>query len=230
MARVGILCGLKSESELLAPLSGGDDAPYVRLSGARAAIARDAARELANLPVDGLVSFGIAGGLDPALGPGDLVVGTDVVAPDGRHFPTDRFWYEHLASLIGKVAGVREARIAGVDGVAGKGAKARLFAVTGAGCVDMESHAIARAAAEAGKPFAVLRAVADPAGADLPAWLGDSVRPDGSISLLPILAGAAVQPWEWGSLWMLGAYSSKARQGLGGAVGTLGPGFGLLSR
>src|SRR5512135_2689308 len=44
-----------------------------------------------------LVSFGLAGGLDPALRPGDLMLADSVILPDGGRIETDRTWRARLA-------------------------------------------------------------------------------------------------------------------------------------
>ena len=122
----------------------------VRLAQILAAMPRPAA----------ILSLGIAGGLDPALRPGALVVARNVIAE--ARWPADAAWSGALLEATGAL----HADIAGADCViATPAAKAALWAATGAAAVDMESAAIARL----GVPFAVLRAVADTAGEALPA-------------------------------------------------------------
>ena len=107
-----------------------------------------------------ILSLGIAGGLDPALRPGDLVVARDVVAE--ARWRADEAW----SAAIAEACGALRADIAGTDRViASARAKATLRAATGAVAVDMESAAVARL----GVPFAVLRAIADTADEALPA-------------------------------------------------------------
>ena len=60
----------------------------VAVGGGTAAGAKTAARSLADAGVDALVSFGLAGGLDPALRPGALIVPSAVIA-GALHHPTD---------------------------------------------------------------------------------------------------------------------------------------------
>ncbi len=123
--------------------------------------ALDAAERLARIGVSGLLSFGLAGGLDPALAPGDLPVPRTVLEGDAV-FETD----PALRARLGPGA---EAPLLGAQGViSGAGYKAILFQATGACAVDLESGAVARVAARHGLPFAVLRAVCDPAERTLP--------------------------------------------------------------
>jgi len=120
------------------------------------------ARALAAMPRPAaILSLGIAGGLDPALRPGALVVARSVIAE--ATWPTDEVWSATIAATIAQ--GALRADIAGADRVIATPAeKAALRAATGAVAVDMESAAVARL----GIPFAVLRAVADTADEALP--------------------------------------------------------------
>src|SRR5712671_6734446 len=112
-----------------------------------------------------VISFGVAGGLDPSLKSGDVVVATEVMAGDSR-------WLAGLALSEELIAGsglgrrrVVQGGLAGVEKVvAAQAGKAALHLETGAIAVDMESHIAAAYAAEAGLPFAALRVVSDPAG------------------------------------------------------------------
>ncbi len=83
MTRLGVVTGMVAEARCRPPpgdaieaaFSGGD--PARALSGAARLVAEGARA---------LLSFGIAGGLDPALDPGDLVVADTVVAPGGERW------------------------------------------------------------------------------------------------------------------------------------------------
>ena len=115
--------------------------------------------------IRGVISFGVAGGLDPSLKSGDVVVATEVVAGDAR-------WLAGLALSEELIDGphwaptVVRAGLAGVEQVVvGQAGKAALHSETGASAVDMESHIAAAYAAEAGLPFAALRVISDPATA-----------------------------------------------------------------
>lgn len=142
-----------------------------------------------------VLSFGIAGGLDDTLRPGDIVVAGTVVAPDGTVHDADPRWLESIASAL-PVRG-RVGIVAGVDAAtASVAAKAALRARTGALAVDMESHVAARIAAEHGLPFAAVRAVADPASRVLPAAALVGLRPDGSPDTPAVLRALAARPGE----------------------------------
>ncbi|MEQ8320071.1 MAG: hypothetical protein RH946_07405 [Rhodospirillales bacterium] len=224
MPRIGIITGVKTEEAALSPVMHDVDAPYVRLSGARPGRAVRGIETLIALGVDGILSFGTAGGVSSGRKPGDLIVADRVIDADTQSYPTDPAWSHRLSSLLS----VTPETIAGLDYIADNDDKIRL-AGEGIAALDMESHTAGRLAADAGIPFAVLRAVVDPAGFTMPNYVLDSVRPDGSISLIPIIAGLCVQPWTIGPLLDLNSYNKKAMESLSSASRTLGPGFGLFA-
>src|SRR5262249_31725217 len=151
--------------------------------------AQDAAKRLVARGVTGLVSFGLAGGLDPSLPPGHLVI-PQAMLEDGMRYPTD-------AALSDSFGGANAAlMLAGADIVAKSVAKRDLFLATGACAVDLESGAVARVARRHDLPFAVLRAICDPAGRDLPPAALVALDAGGAIGLLRVLASLARQPGQ----------------------------------
>jgi adenosylhomocysteine nucleosidase len=119
-ASVLIVSGLKREAAILAGpgrLTVCGDGPTLR---ARLA-------ELADIRIGVVISWGVCGGLDPRLRPGDLILGAEVVSAD-RRITT----HEAVASLLAQRlidAGARVAveRVAGVGApVASAAAKAEL--------------------------------------------------------------------------------------------------------
>ncbi|HEX9170831.1 MAG TPA: phosphorylase [Roseiarcus sp.] len=138
--------------------------------------------ELSHIRSELVISWGVCGGLDPRLRPGDLILGVEVVSTEGR-IATDEAVTASLAQRLTD-AGERIAveRVAGSSSpVSTVRAKAELRIATGAAAVDMESSAAGRFALERRVPFAVLRAVADPADRDLPPLVFKAVTSDGRI-------------------------------------------------
>jgi adenosylhomocysteine nucleosidase len=130
------------------------------------------------------ISFGLCGGLDPALRSGDIVIGTRVLA-DGANVMADESVARQLATRLA-AAGERVSlgAVAGVDTpVLTRAAKAELRNATMALAVDMESHLAARLAAHHKTPLAILRVVGDPADRDLPTLAAKALQSDGSIDL-----------------------------------------------
>lgn len=130
----------------------------------------------ADAAVAAVLSFGIAGGLDPALAPGDLVVSTRVRGPRGA-WPADMGWAAALARATGARLGVLAGAAAVVPDPAAK--RALRDATGGALAVDLESEAAAEYAAARALPFVALRAVADTAAEVLPHAAAVGLTSDG---------------------------------------------------
>jgi hopanoid-associated phosphorylase len=179
--------------------------------------------------VRGVISFGVAGGLDPALESGDVVVATEVVAGASR-------WQSGLAlseELIdGSGLGGRKVVRAGLAGVeqvvVGQAGKASLHAETGASAVDMESHIAAAYAEEAGLPFAALRVISDPATRALPAIARSAIKPNGNIDLKKVLSGLARNPLTHRALVSTGIDFNRAQRSLRACRGFLLGGESLV--
>ncbi len=151
-----------------------------------------------------MVSFGLAGGLHPALRPGDLLRPARVLAADGA-------WDADPALLGGTTPG----SLWGGGAVLATAAdKAALHRRSGAAAVDLESAAVARVARRHGLPFAVLRAVCDPADCDLPPAALVALDPAGRIGLGAVLASVLANPRQVPALLALGADAARARRAL----------------
>jgi hopanoid-associated phosphorylase len=145
--------------------------------------------------VRGVISFGVAGGLDPALKSGDVVVATEVMAGGLRWQAAAGLSEELIVGAgLGRQRVVRGA-LAGVEKVvAARACKAALHSETGAAAVDMESHIAAAFAFAARLPFAALRVISDPATRALPAVVSTAIKPNGDIDVRKVLRGVARNP------------------------------------
>jgi hopanoid-associated phosphorylase len=157
---LGVVTGMASEARIF-----GADALTIA-AGGDAAATRAGIASLISRGADRLVSFGIAGALDPSLRPGDLIIGSAVRTTDGVRVPVDQKW---LAYLTTHLTTARVADVVGSNEIAATAAqKAMLRRDTGAAAVDQESHWVADAAHANHLPFIVVRAIADRAGDTLP--------------------------------------------------------------
>ena len=216
----GILCGFEAEAIIARQFM-----PLVALSGGRSEMARQRAQALLDQGASGLVSFGIAGGLDPDLKAGDLVIASHVTSASGT-YAADAGW---LAALTAALPGARCGHVLGSDEILHHSSqKAGAFRATGALAVDMESHIVADVAQAAGRPYAVIRAIADKADFDLPMMVAQGLTADGKPNLGPILVGLARAPWQLPALMATGKASERALQSLlcRGGVALLGLGLG----
>jgi adenosylhomocysteine nucleosidase len=169
----------------------------------------------------GVISFGVAGGLDPSLKSGDVVVATEVMAGDTR-FLAGLALNEELIARAALRRRVVRGGLAGVEQViAATACKAALHSETGAAAVDMESHIAAAYAAEAGLPFAALRVISDPASRALPALAKSAIKPNGDIDLRKVLRGVARNPMTLRALVSTGIDFNRALRSLRGCRGFL---------
>jgi len=188
------------------------------------------------LSVRGVISFGVAGGLDPALKSGDVVVATEVIAGDSGRWQAASALSEELIAGAGvgrEVLGgqrVIRGRLAGVEQVVtAQAGKAALRLQTGAAAVDMESHIAAAYAADAKLPFAALRVISDPATRALPTLATSAIKANGDIDLRKILRGVARNPLSIRALFETGRDFNRALRSLRGCRGFLLGGEGFVA-
>lgn len=169
---------------------------------------------------EALLSFGVAGALAPGLVPGTLLVPRAVVTEEGTRFlanPDRRG--AALRALRAAGVAVEEGDILGAAAAAASPArKAELFHLTHAIAVDLESHLVAEVAARAGKPFLVLRAVADDALRALPPAAVNGLAPSGQPALGRVLASITRDPRQIGALIHLAGDTRRALDALGSAL------------
>jgi len=185
----------------------------------------EALRAAAGPGCAGIVSFGIAGGLDPRLGVGAAVIASSVIGADAA-YPTDARWAQRLLQAA---PGAEHGSLYAADQpVLDPAAKAALHRRSGAAAADMESHVAAAIAAEKKIPFAVLRVVADPANRRVPDAALAGMRDDGTLDALAVLRALMRQPAALAPLMRVARDTSIARKVLADLFHRLGPGFGLL--
>jgi adenosylhomocysteine nucleosidase len=192
---LAFIVGLQAEARLL-------PGPVFIGGGGAEGAARATAQAL-QAGATSLISFGLAGGLDPALPPGTLIIPRRVLWRD-RAYDTDDMLNERLGGVTHEslLAGERVAVLAAE--------KRALHLATGAAAIDLESGAVARS----GLRFAVLRAVCDPAARDLPQAALAALDSAGLIGLGRVLASVAREPRQIASLLALGRDAALARRSL----------------
>ena len=214
--RLGIVTGLASEAVVATALVGQDGFPArIVCAGASSERAAMLARELVEAGVGALMSFGIAGALDPQLRSGNLLLADEVLredAGDPSVYLCDIGWCESLGAALA------EARLPCHGGLLISSArlwrdakdKASVFEITGGRAVDMESGAVAAVAAEAGLPFLAVRAIADRASDDLPALAQHAVKPNGMPAVGRTLAAMLKNPAQIPGTLRLARRSAQA--------------------
>lgn len=183
-----IVSGLKREAAILSGpgrLAICGDGPTLRAGLAK----------LDDTRFDLVISWGVCGGLDPRLRPGDLILGAEVVSPEGGVGADEAVASSLARRLADAGASVTIERVAAVSSpVSTARAKADLRIAGGAAAVDMESLIAGRFAHERRTPFAILRAVADPAERDLPPLLLHAVDSNGRIKAAAVFGELVRSP------------------------------------
>jgi adenosylhomocysteine nucleosidase len=134
-----------------------------------------------------LISAGFAGALTRDLARGAVILPDEVIDPEG-----DRVRIDVEVKDGPGGTDVRSGPLVTVDAIVRTVAeKAALQEASGAICVDMETSALAKLAAERNRRFLAVRVISDDAGSDLPPEILSIVGPSGGYRV-----GAAI-----GALW-----------------------------
>lgn len=197
-----IVTGLVSEAKIAEKLQ-----LQVAAGGGTPWGAELAAEKLVAEGATALISFGLAGGLDPDYGAGAIIVPIAVVEA-GRLRPTNAALSEALGGWFGGMLH------AGSDIVATAADKAALAKSTLCGSVDLESGAVARVAERHKIPFAVLRAICDPADRDLPPAALAALNEKGAIAARRVALSIVRNPLQIPGLIALGRDAARARKAL----------------
>lgn len=217
MKPVGIVSALAAEARALGPAArhGAElrelaDGALLAVSGIGPAAAASAARRLVLAGAGALASFGMAGGLDPTLICGAVLLPEEVAASGGAGsigvvLPTSREWRQRLCGALPAARIVCGGRLLTSGQPIGRpGAKAAAWRNTGAAGVDMESAAIAQVAGQAGLPFIALRVIVDTAADELPSAVIDAGG-GGRLRIGRLMAGLARAPGDVAALIRLAA-------------------------
>jgi adenosylhomocysteine nucleosidase len=216
--RIAAVTGLAAEARILEQRGFG-----AVVTAGNAARAEKAAARLMDEGAEAFLSFGIAGGIDPALEPGALLLPQRVLSEAGEIFVVDAAWREAIYRALSALdLATHDGDLLGLAAIVmTREAKAMLRATTGAVAVDLESLVAAAAALRAGRPFLVLRAVADPAAFALPPAAAVGLDAAGRPALGPVLAALPRQPRQIGGLLRLAGHTRAALKSLARAAEAL---------
>ena len=209
IARLGVVTGLRAEADIARAMRAN-----VRAGGGMPEGARAAAEALVADGATALMSFGLAGGLDPRLPAGALVVPERIVSACGV--------WDADSTLAGLCGGTTCVALFAGEAIAATAAeKAALHRRTGASAIDLESGAVAAVAAWHGVPFVALRAVCDPAASDLPPAALAALDDAGIIGIWRVARSLARHPGQVPRLMALSRDALAARRALADLVGMI---------
>ena len=214
-AVLGVVCALRSEARHLgrpvasnAGVGSLPDGTLVAITGMGLGEAAAGTARLIAAGAGALISFGMAGGVDPALAAGCLFLPPEVGSPEGLRFTCDPSWHAQLRAAFN--AAVTEGRLLTVRApLATAAAKAALWQASGARAVDMESSAVAELAQRHALPFMAVRVIIDDARAQLPGAIAAATGADGQVAAWRVGRHVLRHPRELAPLLRLArAYSA----------------------
>jgi adenosylhomocysteine nucleosidase len=180
--------------------------PGPKLAGQAVEIARG------RQELNGLVSTGFCGALDPALKPLDIFIPTEILPP------LDQLNRDRKGASINPVTTKRPyqtGKLLSLDRVASTTAEKTELRKTTASAFEMEAAAVLQKAREYDLPFYCIRAVTDTATESFPLDFNRLRDTNGRFSRTKILAAAFRQPSVFPSLLKLNKRSKQAAQVLG---------------
>lgn len=161
-----------------------------------------------------VVALGFAGGLDPALKPGDLVTATEIHEESGAPIECDPEMLDTVETVASELGCRPAAAYTSRRPVCTPDEKRELFDKTGASFVTMEDYYFAREASLLGVPFISVRAVVDSADRYVPFPVANMGNKTPASQAVSALSYAAVHPWDLPVLIALGVGASKAARSL----------------
>ena len=170
------------------------------LSGIGLSAAAAAAQALVDAGVSALMTFGMAGGLDPELQSGSVVIPCELLSGEGSRFAANRAWREQVAAAVSPLCAVTAGNLlSSSHAIETPADKAAAFRATGAAAVDMESAAVAEIAAKHHLPFIAVRVIVDTAADVLPRAVVAASRA-GRVRIACLIGGLILAPREIGAL------------------------------
>jgi adenosylhomocysteine nucleosidase len=190
------------------------DGNLLVISGMGPAAATEAAGLLLAAGARSLLSFGLAGALDPALQVGTVLLPDSVTDGSGATQTTFGPWRDQLAARCESLSLARGTLLSVPEVLPTATAKSRQRSRSGACAVDMESFAIGRVAAQAGVNFAVARVVVDTAADTLPRSVLRATGPRGEVRYGRLAVSLIRAPWEIPALLRLARRYATAMRSL----------------
>ncbi len=230
---VGIVCALAAEARHLGPttrrlehLAALADGTLLAVCGMGNTSAAQGAQALLEAGATALASWGMAGGLDPALAAGTIFLPSEVIAPHGSGVATSRDWRDRLGAALAAHHPVALGKLlTSSRAVASPAQKAALFRESGAAAVDMESLAVAQVAQSRQLPFIAVRVIVDTAKDALPRTVAIAADAAGHLQLWRLIGALARTPSDLAPLIRLARRYRVASRSLSAVAqaGSLSP-------
>jgi adenosylhomocysteine nucleosidase len=220
--KLGVLTGLAREVNCLPK-------PSTEMLIACAGAMPDQAEHLSKRFIDqgcmALLSFGIAGALDPDVQVGDTVVSTGVINAKGDVLFTDNSWLQRVIVLLDQsLSPVHKGLIYGTDKIISTPQlKSKVYASSKAICVDMETHRMALVSSRASVPFLAIRVISDNTSSTIPSAALGVIGKNGKPLIGRVIRGLLRHPNQVTALMALSRDMETSLKTLRRVPGILGP-------
>jgi adenosylhomocysteine nucleosidase len=226
---VGIVCALAAEARHLGPttrrhepLASLTDGTLLAVTGMGGSAAALGARALIDAGATALASWGMAGGLDPSLAAGAILLPDEVTGIDGATFVTAPGWRSRLGAAVAAHHRVVHGKLlTSARAIGSVAEKAMLFNTTGAAAVDMESSGIAEVARAHAVPFIAVRVIVDSAADALPRAVTAAADSAGHLQIWRLIGALACAPSDLAPVLRLARRYRAANRSLA-AIAKLG--------
>lgn len=222
MYRILVVVGMEDERAIAA----GDDV-HVVVGSANATVLRERLARTDTAKISAVYSFGVAGGLDRALRPGELLVSTGVTVQRtdtdmpaiGNAWAADPNLLAAVqaSALQSELGRIREGVFLGSDFEARDNPHANsdtIRDISDAAIIDNESHIAAEFAHKHHLPFLAVRAVSDFVSRQLPPAALIALKPDGSPNIAAIVKSLLLHPRQLPALIRTARDYNKALRNL----------------
>ncbi len=202
------------------------NARLVCIAGVGGGNAARAAQRLVEAGAAGLVSWGCAAALSPALEPGDLCLPTAILDTRAVRWTVSPAWQERAQEALQGSGSVYTGTLLTADRLAATAANKRdLAAQFDVIALDMESAAIAAVARRHGLPFLAVRAIADPAHLGLPPAAIGAMDAAGTVRRSVLLGHLLRHPGELSALLRVAVQFRAALRTLARTADRMGAGM-----
>lgn len=223
-SKVGIVAALAAEARALGAarraavgMRSLADGSLVAVSGMGVEAAARSAHSLIEAGCGALASCGLAGGLDPQLRAGTIVVPQTLLFDGAPALNVAAAWRErlvHTSSEPLRTAMVGGRLLTSVRPRVSIAEKQDALRRTGAVAVDTESYAVAKIAAASDLPFLAVRVIVDTANDEVPSTLAEVASAQGRIDIGRLILAVVSDPASIAPLLRLSRRYGAARNSL----------------
>lgn len=190
--KVGFVTGINSEAKILESSNAivfcSNMMPRNVVSGTKKLISQGA---------DLIISFGLAGALDPGLKSGSIIISTQVLTPSYKKISCNPSLGIKIFNLKKSKSGVYFRPIVGSNyPITSATEKKKIFKNSKAAAVDMETHIAAQIAQKQRVPFLAIRSICDTANQNLPDFVATIIKNQKKLNILQVLRLIVSRPSE----------------------------------